>query len=162
MDIRNNISGDYFNSPSIYSTHSKKFFIRKSLLNKLKEHGLSSPDREVCGLITGIDDEYYEATKYHPITNVSTNDLGYDDYKMDPQESMDILINTQVIPTGPHKTDLVAIFHTHPHSTPFPSSIDIKYAAYNTVYIIYSVVFNKFSFQYWNGEWFVPVEVEVV
>lgn len=143
--------------------HGRKLYIYENLLQELRDHGNSSPDQEVCGLVTGNVAASLRAETYYPITNISTNSLGYDDYMMDPQESMDVLKHTQVMPFAEKwKHDLVAIFHTHPHGTPFPSMIDVKTAAYNVVYIIYSVSLDKFSFNYWNGEWFVPLDAVIL
>lgn len=146
---------------SVPLLYDREFYITQSLLDELSEYGQSSPKREVCGLVTGTFDQFLRAETFHPIKNISNDDYGFDDYKMDPNESMAVLKHTQFVPIDEHKFDLVATFHTHPRSTPYPSIIDIEYAAYNVVYIIYSVVLNKFSFNFWNGEWFVPVNVKV-
>lgn len=143
----------------ILKVHNKMFYVHTSLLNELRKYGNNSPDREVCGLITGVNEDFYSAEKFHKITNISHDEMN-DYYIMDPQESFDVLKNTQIISLNP-KYDLVAIFHTHPKYTPYPSLIDIKLAAYNVVYIIYSVSLNLFSFNYWNGNYFEPVNVEV-
>ena len=134
------------------------FRISKDLIRELIDYGLTSPEREVCGLVTGTK---WSAEKFHAITNISSNFYGYDDYVMDPQQSMAVLSKSNIIPVGNTEYDLVAVFHTHPHGTPYPSSIDIAWAAYNVVYIIYSVTMDQLTFNYWNGTQFVPTKVEV-
>lgn len=147
---------------SIYSTQHL-MFVTEKFLGELKTYGHTDVHREVCGLITGEirDEAIWIPKEFHPIKNVSEDNLGLNDYMMDPNESMKVLLDTQIMP-GEAKTDLVAVFHTHPFSTPYPSFIDIDTAAYNVVYIIYSVLLGKFSFQVWNGEWFTPISVEVM
>ena len=139
-----------------------RLYISVTLLNELRMYGLASPDREVCGLITGdVQGTSWQPNKFTPITNVSTGKYGYDDYVMDPNESLDVLERTSHFP-GESISDLVAVFHTHPNSTPYPSAIDIRHAAYNVIYIIYSLAYDEFTFNMWDGSWFRPVKVEVI
>ena len=151
-----------FSPSSVPMLHPEKLYISSALLQELKSYGDTSPQKEVCGLISGAHDVYWRAETFHPITNVSSGDTTYDDYVMDPDESMNILKDTNIMPIGENKFDLVATFHTHPRSTPYPSIVDIQYAAYNVTYIIYSVVLDKFSFNFWNGSWFIPIDVKVI
>ena len=152
--------------PPIEAKHeiSDRLYISNTLLAELRAYGHTSPNREVCGLVTG-DSRKWEtswcAKKFQQITNISEGKYGYDDYVMDQDESMAVLKDTSLF-QGESLVDLVAIFHTHPHSTPYPSSIDIKHAAYNVIYIIYSLTYDEFTFNLWDGTWFRPVKVEVI
>ena len=136
----------------------KELYIDSYLLTKLKDYAFSDPDNEVCGLITGeIQSKVWFADKFHPIKNINADVLGSRDaYTMDPDESFKIIKNTQIAISNPTR-HLIATFHTHPRYTPYPSSIDIAKAAYKVVYIIYSPIYNKFTFNFWNGDFFIPI-----
>ncbi|MBF8269267.1 MAG: hypothetical protein HW386_976, partial [Gammaproteobacteria bacterium] len=68
------------------------------------EHALASPDREVCGLLGGVQEKL---TTYYPVKNIAA-DQG-SEFLMDPAEQIGIM--KQLRATG---ESLVGIFHSHP------------------------------------------------
>jgi proteasome lid subunit RPN8/RPN11 len=138
----------------------RPLLIDNVLLNTLREYAHTDLNNEVCGLITGdIDNKFWYACNFHPIKNVNTNvGLAKDAYTMDPDESFVILKKSQLMNEHVKVGNfLVATFHTHPFYTPYPSAIDIDTAAYKVVYIIYSPIYDKFTFNLWTGDWFEPM-----
>ena len=80
----------------------------------LTAHAAASPDEEVCGLLVGrggLPDERL------PVTNVRHRPDAFD---MDPAELIAAMRHLRE--TG---RELVAIYHSHPVSAPYPSETDI-------------------------------------
>jgi len=112
--------------------------------------------REMCGVLTGrINDEEIIVRNFHWMPNIST-EPGQWDYVMDPVSYFDI-----VVPTRNNPVKIVSIFHTHPHSSPIPSGMDIDSAiksGENVPYLIYSPIA---GFRAWDLQEYPTKEIEV-
>lgn len=83
---------------------------------------------EACGILGGSENA---ATVFYPMTNTEKSSVRY---LMDPGEQFDVIRNLRSI-----KKEMVAIFHSHPHSQAFPSNIDVEMAYYPVIYLILSL-----------------------
>jgi len=83
--------------------------------------------REFCGFFTGVyfgkQDVILHVENFHWVTNLlSEHQQDVADYRMDPQQMMNVLKNTSVMDLK-SKTQAVSV-HNHPHSVGIPSVID--------------------------------------
>jgi len=91
-------------------------------LDDIEEHFKKWYPKEGCGLLGVVKGKL----KWFPCTNIADND---DDFILDSKEFIDIS----------HRSDIVAVVHSHPNSSPEPSKSDINYCnATNLVYYIFS------------------------
>lgn len=100
------------------------------LLDQLFHHAQSSPQMEICGLISsqnGIPISCY------PVKNTSS--MPHSRYQMDAQQQIGALRSMRE-----SSQDLFAIYHSHPNSEASPSERDLNEATYHTaLYIIISL-----------------------
>src|SRR3569623_1543280 len=103
-------------SPWDDETDTMTALLPRPLVNQMLHHAQQQPEQEVCGLIgsrAGVPVQFYH------VANVATA----------PQRRM-----------RERGEGLYAIFHSHPHSPPSPSAIDLVQAAYpEAIYIIASL-----------------------
>ena len=146
-----------------------KILINKVKLYTIKKYSVQHLPHECCGLITGSI--YYDYSDnliksncdvFHPIKNISKKELQWD-YLMDPNEYRKVLKTTSIF-CSYSSIELTAIFHTHPNNEAIPSKLDIKGAAWYTVYLIYAVRLNKWAAWFWNSYYFtrIPINDEIV
>lgn len=87
------------------------------------------PD-EACGILAGSANR---VEKLYPVTNIDRSPVSY---LMDPREQFCIM--KEMRSDG---TQMLAIYHSHPVSVPFPSDKDIGLAFYSDcIYLIISLV----------------------
>jgi len=147
--------------------------IKLNCLLEAIKHGYANPNKEQVGMILG-DKSHWYLSQFIPMRNISTSSVVH--YEPHPDDLYSVLSQT----THFHKDaklDLVGTFHTHPHSEPTPSIIDIlgtsydsekeldpKDVGYEAIYIIFSPSLAKISFQYYDGlEFgFKPVNVNII
>jgi len=128
-----------------------RFSISKEVYDNLISYGNKFSSKEVCGALVGYAGQgTYTCDQFNTLTNVSKEDQGAN-YVPDPNEFFNVLSKTKQFDKTNTK-DLVGIFHTHPHSLPIPSQIDINGAGYAGIYIIYSPKYDKLSTFYYNGD----------
>jgi proteasome lid subunit RPN8/RPN11 len=102
----------------------------RSLVNFLLTQAQHSPALEICGLIGGKEGH---AQHCYPVDNSAPHPTQR--YAMDPKGQIDTL--RQIRDAG---EDLVAIYHSHPHSAAVPSAIDLQEAQYPDIpYLIISL-----------------------
>lgn len=90
------------------------------------EHCKSVYPNEACGLLAGIAQR---AEKMYAVTNTEHSSVSY---LMEPAEQFRIMKELRN-----EGRDMVAIYHSHPHSLPYPSEKDISLAFYpDSVYLI--------------------------
>jgi len=94
--------------------------IPRKLINKVLEQSQQSPDKEICGLISSINNL---PTNCYPVTNTSV-EPGHR-YLMDPQQQIDAF---RIMRKRGEK--LFAIYHSHPESPASPSAEDLRQASY--------------------------------
>jgi proteasome lid subunit RPN8/RPN11 len=97
-----------------------------SQFNQMLAHVLADPAREMCGLLSGRE-EQVEAVL--PVPNVLHSPVAY---LMDGQEFADAMVACDFEPLG--------IFHSHIAGPPTPSPTDVAQAMYpEAVYVIISL-----------------------
>jgi proteasome lid subunit RPN8/RPN11 len=83
------------------------------------------PD-EACGLLAG---DRNIAEKIYKITNIEKSSVSY---MMDPEEQFRAMKEMRK-----NGREMVAIYHSHPHSQAYPSPVDVSLAFYpDPVYLI--------------------------
>jgi [CysO sulfur-carrier protein]-S-L-cysteine hydrolase len=80
-------------------------------------HARAEDPNECCGLIAGNDSN---AERGYRITNTAKSPFRY---LMDPQEFLDADKDAEG-----HGLSLVAFYHSHTHSAPYPSQTDVRMA----------------------------------
>jgi proteasome lid subunit RPN8/RPN11 len=100
-------------------------------LKKVLAHIRAEAPNEACGLLAGKGDR---VTHVLPAQNVAEDPTV--EYLMDPQEQ---LRHFQAIEE--HELKLLAIYHSHPASTAYPSPTDLSRALYpEATYVIVSLL----------------------
>ena len=103
--------------------------IRKAILQEIIEHTRQEAPLECCGLLTGEGDVI---TRIRKMTNVLQSPLRF---SMDPQAHLLFFKDLRSLPQK-H----LGIYHSHPVSEAYPSSIDIEQAFYpDCAYLIASL-----------------------
>jgi proteasome lid subunit RPN8/RPN11 len=101
-------------------------FIPEDLLDKIRTHCRSLYPHEACGLLAGkgrVVDRIYR------MTNIEHSNVSY---LMDPAEQF--MVMKEMRREG---REMVAIYHSHPHSAAYPSARDVELAFYqDSVYVI--------------------------
>jgi len=107
----------------------RKLTIPQNIYQTMLAHARQEYQREACGLLRGRGGQVKE---FLPAQNVAANPLT--DYQVD---SATLLQALEWEDTG---DELIAIFHSHPHSPPYPSATDAAQAFYpDSVYLILSL-----------------------
>jgi proteasome lid subunit RPN8/RPN11 len=101
-------------------------FIPKDLLERIMTHCRSVYPGEACGLISG---KGRIAEKVFEMTNAEHSNVSY---LMEPAEQFKAMKEMRQ-----ERRDLVAIYHSHPHSVAYPSAKDVELAFYpDSLYVI--------------------------
>lgn len=104
------------------------FKIPEKLYQEIVEFAQREKPNEACGILGGGENM---ATVFYPMVNTERSPVSY---LMDPKEQFSVIKDLRTI-----KKDMVAIFHSHPHSPAFPSNKDVEMAFYNVTYLILSL-----------------------
>lgn len=92
-------------------------------------HARSEHPNECCGLLIGKGEH---VSKQYRMTNTHQSPVSY---LMDPKEQFKVF--KEIREEG---TDLIGIYHSHPHTRAYPSKTDVGLAYYpETCYIIISL-----------------------
>ena len=103
--------------------------IPKAIYREMLAHAHGEYPNECCGLLAG---KGADVATFFPMTNTHQSPVSY---FMDPKEQF-----TVVKQMRNEDTDLLAIFHSHPHTQAYPSSTDVGLAYYpDALYIIISL-----------------------
>ena len=89
--------------------------IPRSIYQKMIEHARREDPVECCGILGGKDET---VQKSFEIKNVESSPV---QFLMDPQEQFNAI---EVM--GNSSMEMVAIYHSHPHTIPFPSETDVQ------------------------------------
>jgi [CysO sulfur-carrier protein]-S-L-cysteine hydrolase len=101
-------------------------FIPPELIIRMKAHCNSVYPQEACGILSGKGNV---VEKLHEMTNTDQSNVSY---LMDPAEQFRLMKELR----GENR-NMLAIYHSHPVSPPYPSSKDIALASYpDLVYVI--------------------------
>lgn len=124
------------------------------ILEEVINHAKAAYPREGCGFIAGMKPSL-AGGRFIPMTNVAK---GASEFEMDPAELINALRDLRNA-----GEELVAIYHSHPHSSEKPSKIDVQRAYYpEAAHLIVSLADPDSprigAFRYVNGE---VLEIEV-
>ena len=120
--------------------------IPEDLLNRLIEHARQEYPLESCGILAGKNGK---TTKFYPMENTQKSSSCY---LMAPEEQLRVF--QEIEKEG---LELSVIYHSHPHSPPFPSQRDVDSAFYpDSLILIISLMEDKVcqigAFQIEKGE----------
>ncbi len=108
----------------------ESIILPRQLVNRILGQAQSSPDAEICGLITAKGGRPLRCI---PVPNVS--DQPQQLFSMDPGRQIDALRRMRE-----RGEELFGIYHSHPHSPAQPSDRDLQEAGYpEALYIIVSL-----------------------
>jgi proteasome lid subunit RPN8/RPN11 len=86
------------------------------------EHAKREWPLECCGILGGKENTVQKA---YELQNVEKSSIRY---LMSPQEQWEVFENIEK-----ESMEMIAIYHSHPHTIPFPSETDVKMAFYPEV-----------------------------
>jgi proteasome lid subunit RPN8/RPN11 len=96
--------------------------IQHRIVEEIIAHALQEDPRECCGILAGKGNLI---TRIFRLTNTQTDP---DRYEMDPREQVQAFEEIDRL-----NLELLGIYHSHPHSPPSPSPVDIMRAFYPTI-----------------------------
>ena len=102
--------------------------LRKKQWDEMHTHVAQQTPLEACGLLAGKNDQ---VEKVLPVQNQAQSPVRY---VMDPYEQLKAFSWIES-----HDLDLLGIFHSHPTGPETASATDIAEAAYEVVYLIWSL-----------------------
>jgi proteasome lid subunit RPN8/RPN11 len=112
--------------------------IPKAIIDEMIAHAETEAPNECCGLLSG---EKNVVSQLYKIGNLPAEDPTVADlkvtpdrrfrYVMDPREQLRAFKEIRK-----NATELLAIYHSHPHSPAYPSSTDVRLAFYTDVFYV--------------------------
>jgi [CysO sulfur-carrier protein]-S-L-cysteine hydrolase len=96
--------------------------IPKSIYEGIVEHARKEWPLECCGILAGKKETVGKAFELSNMEKSSTR------YLMSPQEQLRVFEELDK-----ESIEMIAIYHSHPHSIPYPSETDVKLAFYPEV-----------------------------
>ena len=96
--------------------------IPKHIHEKMVDHAKREWPLECCGILGGKKETVVKAFELSNMEKSSTR------YLMSPQEQLRVFEELEK-----ESIDMIAIYHSHPHTIPFPSETDVKMAFYPEV-----------------------------
>ena len=107
-----------------------RFHLPEEMRQAIVDHARRDAPRECCGIIAGRDGL---PVRLYPTRNIAEGNALYE---IDPAELIELEFHTM----PEKKTELVAIYHSHPVSPAFPSATDIALAFWpDAIYVICSL-----------------------
>jgi proteasome lid subunit RPN8/RPN11 len=96
----------------------------------------AAPDEEICGVLLGeVSENLVTVTEIVPCANVATEKLAL--YVPDPETFYATLARTTLLDRTSNLS-FIGIYHSHPHSLPIPSKVDLDFVGYQGWYLIVS------------------------
>jgi proteasome lid subunit RPN8/RPN11 len=113
-----------------FSPSNKKMLkISQSFLDQIIEHVKSEHPLEACGILAGKNGDILKIYK------MINTDKSRKTYFMDPKEQLRVFKDIRV-----QEIEMMAIYHSHPHSQAYPSKTDVELAFYSDAsYMIVSL-----------------------
>ena len=93
--------------------------IPKTILQGMVEHAKRESPLECCGILSGKEKTVQKAFE---LKNTEESPI---QYSMSPRDQMKVFEEMER-----ESMEMVAIYHSHPHTIPFPSETDVKLAFY--------------------------------
>ncbi len=96
--------------------------IPKSIYQRIVDHAKKEWPLECCGILSGRDETVEKAYELQNEEGSSVR------YSMPPREQLRVFGEMEK-----KSIVMIAIYHSHPHTIPFPSETDVKFAFYPEV-----------------------------
>ena len=93
--------------------------IPKSIYQRMVEHARREWPLECCGILSGKDKTVEKAFELQNAEGSTVR------YSMSPREQMSVFEEMEK-----ESMKMIAVYHSHPHTIPFPSETDVKLAFY--------------------------------
>ncbi len=93
--------------------------IPKSIYQRMIEHAQKEWPLECCGILGGKEKT---VVKVYELQNIEESSIRY---SMPPQEQLKVFEEMEK-----ESMEMIAIYHSHPHTIPFPSETDVRMAFY--------------------------------
>ncbi len=104
--------------------------IRKEIFEEIIKHCKEEYPKEACGILAG---ENFEVKKVYKMKNIDNSSVSF---FMDPKEQISVMKDIRK-----NNYQMLAIYHSHPFSYPYPSGKDVELAFYpDASYIIVSLL----------------------
>lgn len=101
----------------------------KTIYDQMLAHATAEAPIECCGLLSGRNGL---VEQIYPMTNIHRSPVSY---LIDPKEQFAVFKEMRA-----KEIELLAIYHSHPQTTAYPSPTDVRQAYYpDAVYIIVSL-----------------------
>jgi proteasome lid subunit RPN8/RPN11 len=103
--------------------------IPKTILKEMVDHALREAPMECCGILAG---KGKTVSRKYEMRNANESRISY---LMAPEEQLEVFREIEK-----ERLDMVAIYHSHPNTIPFPSKRDVGLAFYPDIaYVIISL-----------------------
>jgi proteasome lid subunit RPN8/RPN11 len=102
--------------------------IKKEIYEEMLKHCIDCLPYEACGILAGKDNL---VTEIYKIKNIESSSVSY---FMEPKEQLKAMKDIRQ-----RGLEMVAIFHSHPFGSAYPSQKDLELAFYDVYYIIVSI-----------------------
>ncbi len=96
--------------------------IPKTIFQEMVDHALRQAPLECCGILAG------RGRTVRRMYEMRNTDRSRTTYFMAPEEQLEVFREMEK-----EGLDMVAIYHSHPHTIPFPSERDVRLAFYPDV-----------------------------
>ena len=96
--------------------------IPKPIFDEIVDHAKREWPLECCGILAGREET---AQKAFELSNAQKSPVRY---SVSPQEQLKVFEEMEK-----ESMEMIAIYHSHPHTIPFPSETDVKMAFYPEV-----------------------------
>lgn len=96
--------------------------IPKSIYQKMIEHAKKEWPLECCGILSGKDKTVEKAYELRNAEESSTR------YSMSPQDQLKVFEEMEK-----ESMKMIAVYHSHPDTIPFPSETDVKLTFYSEI-----------------------------
>lgn len=119
-----------------------RFDLDRATFDEIVEHGRSDLPYEVCGLLAGLrgrpesgEGDSATPARVQAMYRIPNAARAMTSYSMEPKAMLHAFNDMD-----DRRLDLLAIYHTHPHTEAFPSPTDVELATYaHAVYLICSL-----------------------
>lgn len=96
--------------------------IPNPIFQRMIEHAQKEWPQECCGILSGKEKTVQKAYEFQNVEESSIR------YSMPPREQLWVFKEMEK-----ESMEMIAIYHSHPHTIPFPSATDVKMAFYPEV-----------------------------
>ncbi len=112
-------------APTLACRRLRQLQLPRKLYRCMASHVARQLPREACGFLAGQGEL---VTRWYPVRNVATQT---NRFLMDAQEQVQAMLDAEV-----RGLQLLAIYHSHPDGSPFPSAVDLRLTAYPDLLLV--------------------------